>query len=110
MYRRLVQAENISGVGWLLYSTGDINCAALQSAIEKRLRYKYEAGCRFKMNSLGCRGAVPKANQIKAIHIERNTSVHFNVKVALSKIYASAKKTLIQETVYACVLSQRSTP
>jgi len=91
LYRRSVQAENISGVGWLLYSTRDIDCAALQSAIEKRLGNKYEVGCRFKMISLGRRGAVPKENQIKAIHIECDTSVHFDVKVALSKIYASAK-------------------
>ena len=109
LYRRSVQAEYIPGVGWLLYSTRDIDCAALQSAIEKRLGNKYEDGCRFKMISVGRRGAVPKENQIKAIHIECDTSVHFDVKVALSKIYASAKKTTIQ-TGYACALSPRSTP
>ena len=91
LYRRSVQAENISGVGWLLYSTRDIDCAALQSAIEKRLGNTYEVGCRFKMISLGRRGAVPKENQIKVIDIECDTSVHFDVKVALSRIYASAK-------------------
>ena len=91
LYRRSVQAENISGVGWLLYSTKEINCAALQAAIEKRLGNKFEVGCRFKMISLGRRGAVPKENQIKAIHIECDTAVLFDVKVALSKIYASAK-------------------
>ena len=43
------------------------------------------------MISLGRRGAVPKENQIKVIDIECDTSVHFDVKVALSRIYASAK-------------------
>ena len=92
LYRRSVQAENISGEGWLLCSTRDINCAALQSTIKKRLGNKEQVGCRYKMIYLGRRGAAPKENQIKAIHIECDTSIHFDVKVALSKIYASAKK------------------
>ena len=91
LYRRSVQAENISAVGWLLCSTRDINCAALRASVEKRLGNKFEAGCRYKMTSLGVRGAVLKENQIKAIHVECDTEVHFDVKVALSKIYASEK-------------------
>ena len=91
LYPRSVQAENIAGVGWLLYSTKEINCAALQASIETRLGNKYEIGCRFKMISLGRRGAVPKENQIKAIHIECDAADQFDVKVSLSKIYASEK-------------------
>jgi hypothetical protein len=56
MCRRSVQAENISGIGWLLYSTKEVDCAALQSAIEKKLGNKFKAGCRYKMISLGRRG------------------------------------------------------
>jgi hypothetical protein len=91
LYPRSVQAENISGVGWLLYSTKEVNCTALKDAIEKRLGNKYEIGCRFKMISLGVRGAVAKENQVKAIHIECDSADQFDVKVALSKIYASEK-------------------
>jgi hypothetical protein len=92
MYPRSVQAENISGIGWLLYSTKEVDCAALQSAIEKKLGNKFEAGCRYKMISLGRRGPVPKENQVKeAIHIECDSACQFDVKVALSRIYASAK-------------------
>ena len=91
LHRRSIQAENISAVGWLLCSTKDINCAALQASIEKRPGNKYEVGCCFKMTSPGRRGAALKENQIKAIHVECDTAVHFDVKVALSKICASAK-------------------
>jgi hypothetical protein len=91
LYPRSVQAENITGIGWLLYSTKEVNCEALKAAIEKRLGDKFEIGCRYKMISLGRRGAVPKENQIKAIHIECDSEVQFDVKVALSLIYASAK-------------------
>jgi hypothetical protein len=70
MCRRLVQAENISGIGWLLCSAKEVDCAALQSAIKKKLGNKFEVGCRCKMISLGRRGPVPKENQIKTTHIE----------------------------------------
>jgi hypothetical protein len=42
------------------------------------------------MISLGRRGAVPKDQQVKAIHIECDSEIPFELKVALSKIYASA--------------------
>ena len=88
---RSLQAGNISGVGWLLCFAKEINCAALQAANKKQTGNKCEDGWRFKMISLGHRGAFPRENQIKAIHIECNTAAHFDVKVALSKIHASAK-------------------
>jgi hypothetical protein len=69
LYPRSVQAENISVVGWLLYSTRDINCAALQASLEKRFKDKFEVGCRYRMISLGRRGAVPLDQRVKAIHI-----------------------------------------
>jgi hypothetical protein len=43
------------------------------------------------MISLGRRGPVPKANQVKAIHIECDSACQFDVKVALSRNCASAK-------------------
>jgi hypothetical protein len=46
MHRRSVQAENISGIGWLLHYTKEVDYAALQSAIEKKLGNKFEVGCR----------------------------------------------------------------
>jgi hypothetical protein len=38
LYPRPVQAENISVIGWLLYSTRDVNCASLQLALERRFK------------------------------------------------------------------------
>ena len=105
--RRSVQAENISAIGWLLCSTKDINCAALQASIEKRLGDKqHKAGCRFKMMSLGGRGAAPKENQIKATHVECDTTVHFDVKVASSKIHVCPRKTTNTQTACARDLPQ----
>jgi hypothetical protein len=58
--QRSVQAENTSVIGWLLYSTWDINWAALQCSLEKCFQGKFEVGCRYRMISVGHRGAVPK--------------------------------------------------
>jgi hypothetical protein len=93
LYPRSVQAENIAVVGWLLYSTRDINRASLQRALEARFKNKFEVGCCYRMISLGKRGAVPKDQQIKAIHIECDREVQFELKVLLSRIYALEKNT-----------------
>jgi hypothetical protein len=90
LYPHSVQAENISAIGWLLYSTRDVNCAFLQSALERRFKRRFEVGCHYRMISLGHRGAIPKDEQVKAIHIECDSAVQFELKAALSKIYASA--------------------
>jgi hypothetical protein len=91
MYPRSVQAENIAVIGWLLYSTRAMNCASLQTALEKRFEGKFEVGCRYRMISLGRRGSIPKEQQIKAIHIECDSEIQYELKSALSKIYASSK-------------------
>jgi hypothetical protein len=43
------------------------------------------------MLSMGHQGAIPKDRQVKAIHIECDSAVQFELKIALSQIYASAK-------------------
>jgi hypothetical protein len=91
LYPCTVQAENIFVIGWLFYSTRDVNCVSLQSALERRFKRRFEVGCRYRMISLGRRGAIPKDEQVKAIHIECDSAVQFELKAALSKIYASAK-------------------
>ncbi len=91
LYPRSVQAENISGVGWLLYSTKEVACDSLQSAISKQLGDRFEIGCRYKMISLGRRGPVPKDNQVKAIHVECDSACHFDVKIDLSRTDAPSK-------------------
>jgi hypothetical protein len=91
LYRRSVQAENISIIGWLLYSTRSVNCASLQLALEKRFDNKYEVGCRYRMISLGKKGGIPRDQQVRAIHIECDSSIQQDLKLALSKIYPSVK-------------------
>jgi hypothetical protein len=92
LYPRSVQAENISVIGWLLYSTHDVNCSALQRSLEKRFNIKFEVGrCRYHMISRGRRGSVPKDQQVKAIHLECDIAVQYELKLALSKMYASTK-------------------
>lgn len=91
LYPRSVQAENNLVVGWLLYLTRNINCVSLQRALEKRFDGKFEVGCRYRMISFGTRGQVPKEQQVKAMHIECDSEVQFDLKAELSKIYASEK-------------------
>jgi hypothetical protein len=105
LYPRSVQAENIAVVGWLLYSTRAIDCKALQLAFNARFKGKFEVGCRYRMISLGVRGSVPKDQQVKAIHIECDSEVQFELKIGLNQIYASERTKTIP-TEFGCVSFQ----
>jgi hypothetical protein len=91
LYQRSVQAENISSIGWLLYSTKEVDCKSLQRTLEAHFDNKFEVGCRYRMIQNGRRGPVPEDQRVNAIHIECDTEVQFELKVLLSKIYASDK-------------------
>jgi hypothetical protein len=43
------------------------------------------------MISLGVRGSVPKDQQVKAIHIECDSEVQFELEIGLNQIYTSEK-------------------
>jgi hypothetical protein len=106
LYPRPVQAKNISVIGWLLYSTRDINCASLQLALKRCFKRRFEVGCRYRMISLGRRGAIPKDEQVKAIHIECDSTVQFKLKAALSKIYALAKNEEYPNGIRMCLVPE----
>jgi hypothetical protein len=80
MYPRSIHG-NIAGIGWL-YSTLSYQLYILANCLEKRFDGKFEVGCRYCMISLGTRGAIPKDQQIKAIHIECDSEIQYELKNA----------------------------
>jgi hypothetical protein len=83
-----------------------VNCASLQSALERRFKQHFEVGCRYQMISLGRQGAIPKDEQVKAIHIECDSAAQFELKAALSKIYASAKNEEYPNGIRMCLIPE----
>jgi hypothetical protein len=109
MHPRSVQAENISGSSRLLCSAKEVDCAALQSAIEKKLGNKFEVGCRCKMISLGRR--VQSQRKIKSKPFTWNAILPVSSALkSCSLASAHRQRTTTTQTEIGCDWCPKSTP
>ena len=68
MFERMLQVENTSEIGWLVYSTWQMEANVLAQAIEEFINIKI--GLRWKQISMGSREKLSPDQQVKALHIE----------------------------------------
>ena len=68
MFERMLQVAEVSEIGWLVYSTWQMEADVLAQAIEDVINIK--VGLRWKQISTGSREKVPVDQQVKALHIE----------------------------------------
>ena len=85
IFTRTLQAENIVDVGWFVYSTWEMEAAALADAISSHI--KIEVGLRWKMVSLGSRERIPPEQQVRALHIEVSVENRLIAQKALLAVY-----------------------
>jgi hypothetical protein len=68
MYYKMLQAEHSSEVGWLLYSTRDMDQGALADEMSDILGFNL--GLRWKVIDLGVRGKIPESQKVLALSVE----------------------------------------
>ena len=68
IWPRTIQAEETTVVGWLLYSTRDMDLRALTSAINHDTQGT--VGLRYRIIGLGRPGSIPEDQRVKAVHVE----------------------------------------
>ena len=85
LFTRTLQAENIVDVGWLVYSTWEMETEALAQAISDTI--KIEVGLRWKMISLGIREKIPQEQQVRALHVEVSIENRLSAQKALLAVY-----------------------
>ena len=71
----MLQVQRAAGIGWLLYSTRDMNFQLLLEEIKYIL--EIDVGIIWKVISLGVCGIIPGEQQVQALHFE----VHTNIKM-----------------------------
>jgi hypothetical protein len=86
LYERALQATETVTIGWLLYSTREMDLVSLKAAIEA-VDPQLEVGLRWRLISLGKQGAIPADQQVRAIHIEVDKSKLYILKPILFGIY-----------------------
>ena len=85
LFTRTLQAENIVDVGWLFYSTWEMETEALALAISDTINI--EVGLRWKMISLGTRTKIPPEQQVRALHVEVSVENRLSAQKALLAVY-----------------------
>jgi hypothetical protein len=68
MFYKMLQAESSSEIGWLLYSTRDMDQGALADEMSDILGFNL--GLRWKVIDIGVRGQIPDSQKVYALSVE----------------------------------------
>jgi len=68
LWKAYLQSERPTSLGWLLFSTQTMDIDMLKDAISDHLE-NIPVGLRWKMISHGSQGAIPKDQQVRALHV-----------------------------------------
>jgi hypothetical protein len=89
-YLKALQVERVLGIGWLLYSTSQMEIQTLKTAIENMTGVS--TGIRWRMISTGKFGKVEKDQQVNALHIEIEAGDMASMeRDAIAKMYSSTR-------------------
>jgi len=87
-----IQTEVPVLIGWLLFSTNNINTELLKQEISKFIG-DILVGLQWKMITLGTQGKIPKENQVQALHVYVDKLDVTAAKPRLLEIYAGNAST-----------------
>jgi hypothetical protein len=68
VFYKMLQAESSSEIGWLLYSTRDMDQGALADEMSDILGFNL--GLRWKVIDIGVRGKIPESQKVMALSVE----------------------------------------
>jgi hypothetical protein len=88
-YLKALQCERSMCIGWLLYSTLDMDKEQLADEIRRTIGVK--VGLRFRTISVNSKQQLSKEQMVPAIHIEIDEGHHTRDKDKISKLYESKK-------------------
>ena len=87
LWQRPLQCEETTVLGWLLYSTREMDVKSLAEAIYQSSGLVL--GLRWRIITLGKKGAISPELQIRAIHIEANSADTVAAKTWIKRTYGS---------------------
>ena len=85
LFERMLQVANTAEIGWLVYSTWQMEASALAQAIESTINIP--VGLRWKQVSNGSRERLPPELQVKALHVEVASENRVIAQKALLAVY-----------------------
>ena len=99
----MLQEENCSKIGWLLWSARNMDAGALADELSEMIGFN--VGLRWKTIDTGARGKIPSDKKSRALVVEVATETRFTNQCALLEFYSRNKKTSMNiRTVFAFAL------
>jgi hypothetical protein len=90
IFYKMLQAESSSEVGWLLYSTRDMDHGALADEMSEILGFNL--GLRWKVIDIGVRGRIPDSQKVHALSVEVEQNHRQSYQRKLIAMYGRAVK------------------
>ena len=90
LYRNILQAEDPTEIGFLVYSTREMDAGALADDISETIGYA--VGLKWKVINNGEKNLKKKSDNIKALIVETSARHRDQCTKALVKLYASTRK------------------
>jgi hypothetical protein len=90
MFYKMLQAESSSEIGWLLYSTRDMDQGALADEMSDILGFNL--GLRWKVIDIGVRGKIPESQKVMALSVEVEQSHRQEYQRKLISMYGRQVK------------------
>jgi hypothetical protein len=78
IYSKMLQVEDSSEIGWLLYSTKEMDAGALADEIEDLVGVKI--GLRWKVIDVGAKGKLPESQMVRALIVEVDSKSKWDVQ------------------------------
>jgi len=97
-----LQSEQPTSLGWLLFSTQTMNVERLKEAISEAID-NVPVGLRWKTISHGTQGAIPKDQQVKALHILVDKLDVAMAKPLIMALYTSKPQADHQFPLHICM-------
>jgi len=88
LWKSSLQSEQLTSLGWLLFSTNTMDTEVLRGEISLRMASIPVSLC-WKMISMGTQGSVPKEQQVKALHLYVDALDVGLAKPRLTALYTS---------------------
>jgi hypothetical protein len=92
LYYKMLQVEDSSEIGWLLYSTKEMGAGALVDEIEDLVGVKL--GLCWKVIDVGTKGKLPETQQVRALCVEVNSRYRWDTQRKLIAYFGCNLKSL----------------
>jgi len=90
IYYKMLQVEDGTEVGWLLYSTREMDAGALADEIEDVLGFP--VGLKWKVIDTGIRGKMPEKQKVQALTVEVDSKHQWKYQRTLAQFFSRTLK------------------